>query len=613
MADCEQRVKHPRTLKDWALDLLQGAYGPYGLSLLAVAITLPSLWAGYYQDDHLLRLRFQGFPHLPGVQGSVLDAFVFGDGNPQQNHVRMERGIFPWWTPSDWKIAFWRPLAALTHYGDWVVFGDRAWIMHLHNLAWYGALVFVLARFYRRLLAPSWAAGLAALMFLLDASHALPVGWISMRNAVMSGFFVVLTMHYHDRWRRDNWGPGVFLAGLALALGLLSAEAAVAVGAYLVAYALFIDRGRPASRLASLLPYLAIVVAWRVAYDALGYGVNGSMLYTDPVRQPVQFAADALRYFPVLLFCQFAASDPMAWNFLPRPWAALYLAVACAFLLVVLRVLWPLLRRDRTARFWAAGAVLATLPLCATMPEARLLMNPGIGVMALIAQYLAWRAKPRPPSSSESRGYRLLARGMVGLWLVLHLGVSSVSLPVSSYAAPTTTERVMDAINDSAPADEALRNQTLMIVYAPADLIGATLPPMRAAMGKPVPQYSRELAAGVRWLEFKRTGERTFIVRLDDTFMSKPLSQFFCNPATHPMRPGQRVELTGMTVEILTVNGRGAPREAAFHLDRPLEDPSLRWIVFQGRAYAPFSPPEVGERLTVTGPTVSDVLRWFLD
>jgi len=601
-----------RVVISWAVHLLEGRRAPCMLCALSVLVVLPSLWAGYYQDDHLLRLRFQGFPHLAGVQGSPLDAFVFGDGDPAQNHIRMDRGIFPWWTPQDWKIAFWRPLAALTHYADWLVLGDRAWVMHLHNLIWYAALVLALACLYRRLLAPQWAAGVAALLFLLDATHALPVGWISMRNAVMSGVFVVLTLYHHDRWRRDRSLPSLFLACAALACGLLSAEAAIGAGAYLAAYALFIDRGRPAARLASLLPFLGIVLVWRIAYDALGYGVTGSLLYTDPVHQPMRFVSDTMHYLPVLLFCQFAASDPMVWNFLPWPWTAVYLGVACTFLLLVLRVLWPLVRRDATARFWATGAVLSTLPLCATMPEARLLVNPGIGAMALIAQYIAWHAT-RPRHDSESRGRRLLFGGMLGLWVFLHGVVSAISLPVQSYVAPTATQRIMNAINDSAPTDEALSSQTLLIVCTPADLIGATFPVMRAAMGKPVPQYCRTLAAGVRSLELERTGDHTLRARLDDTFMTKPLSQFFCNPATRPMLAEQTVELTGMTIEVLKVNDRGIPKEIAFQFDRPLEDPSLRWVVFQGHGYKPFLPPRPGERVMIAGPTVRDIVQWFLD
>jgi len=31
-----------------------------------------------------------------------------------------------------------------------------------------------------------------------------------------------------------------------------------------------------------------------------------------------------------------------------------------------------------------------------------------------------------------------------------------------------------------------------------------------------------------------------------------------------------------------------------FHFDRPLEDPTLRWLCWQDGVYVPFTPPAVG-------------------
>jgi len=61
------------------------------------------------------------------------------------------------------------------------------------------------------------------------------------------------------------------------------------------------------------------------------------------------------------------------------------------------------------------------------------------------------------------------------------------------------------------------------------------------------------------------------------------------------MEPGLRVALEGMTVEIMEVTGDGRPALAAFRFSRPLEDPSLRWVRWEGEAYVPFELPGVGE------------------
>ena len=62
-------------------------------------------------------------------------------------------------------------------------------------------------------------------------------------------------------------------------------------------------------------------------------------------------------------------------------------AVACVAMLAA--ALAPLLRRDREARFWTLGMVLALLPISATFPANRLLFFVGLGAMALLARLLA--------------------------------------------------------------------------------------------------------------------------------------------------------------------------------------------------------------------------------
>ena len=47
----------------------------------------------------------------------------------------------------------------------------------------------------------------------------------------------------HDRWRREGWRPGAWLGPLVLGVALLAGESALAIGAYLAAYALHLDRG----------------------------------------------------------------------------------------------------------------------------------------------------------------------------------------------------------------------------------------------------------------------------------------------------------------------------------------------------------------------------------
>jgi hypothetical protein len=59
-----------------------------------------------------------------------------------------------------------------------------------------------------------------------------------------------------------------------------------------------------------------------------------------------------------------------------------------------------------------------------------------------------------------------------------------------------------------------------------------------------------------------------------------------------------------MDVEVLTVDARGFPVEAAFQFDSPLEDAGLRWLIWDwdDDVYRPFAMPQVGQSVRLAGP-----------
>ena len=421
--------------------------------------------------------------------------------------------------------------------------------------------------------------------------------------------FIVLVVYFHDKWRRDRSRACMYLAWLMLAAGLLGSEATVSAGAYLFAYALFVDRAPLHKRIVSLLPYLFIVIVWRMAYQHLGYGVSGTMLYTDPVVQPRQFLGDLLHHLPLLFFSQFITTDPSVYNFLPS--TPVFFALWTVFVLTLIlvgRVLWPLLKVDGTARFWALGMVLSALPVCTTIPQGRELMNPGIGATALVAlflgrHYLGNREKTR-------RGQRL-AKAFVVIWLATHLVLAAVAMPISSYSAPAMPEQAARRMNAGAPNDVKLKDDTLIIVYSPADLLGSTLSVMRAAMKENVPGHCRTLSAGVSAVDVSRRDDRTLVLDLDDSFLTRPLCQVFRDPVANPMKAGDVVRLSGFEAGVEAVTKDGRPTRVAFRFDLPLEDPSLRWVVFKGESYAPFAVPKPGESVHVQSPSFSELVRWY--
>ncbi len=80
--------------------------------------------------------------------------------------------------------------------------------MHLHSLLWLGALVVAAALLYRRILGPTWVAGLAALLYAVDDAHAAPAAYIANRNALIATCFGVLCLLCFARSRQEGWRPG---------------------------------------------------------------------------------------------------------------------------------------------------------------------------------------------------------------------------------------------------------------------------------------------------------------------------------------------------------------------------------------------------------------------
>jgi hypothetical protein len=252
--------------------------------------------------------------------------------------------------------------------------------------------VVVAAHLYRRLYPPSlapWVAGLAGLFFAIDDAHAAPAAFLANRNATISAVFAFASILVYDRWRRENWRPGMWLTPLFLGLGLLGGESAVGGGAYLLSYALFIDRGSLRKRLLAITPTAAVGVGWWLAYKALGYGASNSALYIDPGSDPLRFFGAVLERAPLLLMGQLGFPPSDLSTLASHQVARGHWFFAVAGLTVLAALAWPLLRRERTARFWTLGMVLSLLPACATFPSDRLLVMSGLGGMALISIFVA--------------------------------------------------------------------------------------------------------------------------------------------------------------------------------------------------------------------------------
>ena len=581
------------------------------IGVIACLLTATSLLVGRATDDYYWSAVFLGSPGLPEIDNATLDTFSFGNGTPDEHARYLSRGLAPWWADPGWKISFWRPLASLSHLIDFTLWRDHTWLMHLHSMVLYGILAFATTRLYQRHISPAWVAGLAGLLFAVDSAHGLSASWLSNRNAILSTMFAVFVLLAHDRWRQRGGIRHGCLAGLMLVFGLLSGEGAVAVTGYLFAYACFMDEGSWKTRVVSLLPYAAIVLVWRFFYSLYGYGVTASSFYTDPITDPAGFAIAAIKFFPVLLYSQFAFPDPMYHTLLSPFWTGMYILFAACVVAFLAWQFWPLLRANRAARFYAAGMALCAIPYCSSVPQYRLLMLVGIGGMGLLGVFLGGVADRAPWFAEGPRSRRTL-RTVAGALIILHLVVSPIMLPANAYSMHYVG-KIVEVGNESLPLDAAISEDRLIIMNATGDIMYAMLPVLRSALGQPVPRSMWVLYSGNREMVVHRPSERALEITVADGWMEYPWSFLFCRLPESAMTVGETVETDGMRVTVLAINREGRPVHVRFEFDLPLEAESLRWYTWRDRAYRPFKLPEVGETVTIPAIPITTAIRQILE
>lgn len=599
--------------------LLRQRY-PAVLVALGLLLTLPSLWAGLQLDDFTIRAAVSRSEIAEGIAGNPWEPFMFLDGDPEHTRKLMDRGLAVWWTDPRCRASFVRPVTALTHIVDFRLFADYPVLMHLQSLVWYALLVWAAAVLYRRMISPTlpaWTAALAALLFTVDDAHATPVGWVANRNVLPATLFGILTLIAHDRWRRQGHHGWAWLAPLALLAGLLSKETAVCTGAYLLAYALFVDGGRWTSRLRSLLPYAAVGLVWYAWYKSLGCGTARLDQYTDPANNPAGFARHVVGYGPILLLGQWGlpVSD------LAIGWSASALRVhwigAAVFCALLALVLFPLLRKDALARFWALGMVLSLLPACIAFPSDRLLMFVGIGGMGLLAQFLggmeegaSWWPRLAP--------WRWSLRAFGWVMVGIHLVVAPPLLLVGSYAR--LPGRAFHGLLATFPDDPRLQSQTAVFVNSVSWASKRLLVQMRHYEGRPIPAHILDLNAAWSRARLTRVDDYTLTVRPEGGYLQPrdwwpegeqpPVFSLIypirlldrSRSEKHPLQLGETVELTAATIQITELTDDGRPAEATFRFGVPLEDPSLRWFQVTKQGYVPWKPPAIGETVDVPLP-----------
>ena len=613
------RVRRP--LYGWLARWLSVPYADRILVALGFVLLLPSLDTGLAADDYLQTIMLDRPSPIAGFQRAAWDLFRFCD--PGHFAALFEQGVFSWWDDPHTKLAFLRPLSAATHLFDHAFFRNHGPVSHLHSALWALVLFLGVRALYRSLIADPLVANLALALYALDDARGWLVSWVAARNAAIATALSVWCLVWHHASRsQQRPGFAAWPAALTRVAGpcllgcaLLAGEGALATCGYLLGYALFIERGSLRSRSLSLLPYAVIVVSWRIAYRALGFGAYGSSLYVDPQTDPVMYVGFLLRNGPLLLGAQFGGmwSDVSTLLFAtPRVQLAVQV-VTCLFVGFVLWLMRDALRSSRLARFALFGMSCAVFPAVTATPAMdRLLTWIAIGASVLLALLIAPALRAGEGGQAEQREAEQGGHGGpsghashagqtsrvhrlgVAVLVAAHL-VGVVFLP-SRARGNLVMRDTLGRAETAVPRDASVADKTLIFVNPPLLPYAAYLPIERAAQGIPRPRAQHILAMATTELSIERVDAYTLRLSPRAGFLLDPVSKLLWSEH-RPFQVGERIVQGDMTVTILRVTPDRRPLSIEARFAQPLDDPRYLWVEWRDTHSVRFEPPATGTRV----------------
>jgi hypothetical protein len=567
--------------------LLRHRHFPPAVAVLSALLMISALAGGWQLDDYFQRATILGYGDSKPIQTFVqyIDRL--------HNLRQMDSGTLPWWGSLDLHQAFLRYASTLTMLLDYRLWPNHPALMHLHSLLWLSAAVLAAAFLYREVLGATWIAGLAALMYALDGAHAVPAAYLANRNALIACCFGFLSLLAFVRWRKLGHRRTRWLSVLMLALSLSAGEMGLATAAYLLSYGLTVDRDGIRARLMRLLPHGGVLGAWALIYRLGNFGSQGSGFYLDPLHNPLGFAVSFCQRAAFLLMGQWTPIPAeMSMAYAPGTSAFFHMSVFSFVVAAIVAALFiPLVVRDRVARFWGLGALLSLIPIAAVGPENRLLGFVGLGSMALLAQ-LTQALFADSFVASVPRVWKGFAWAATLILLLIHL-IAAPLLGIARIAYQANVSSRMMRAMASVPSDPRIESEDLVLINPPDHIYLVTaIWSVKRLENLPMPRHLRALSSGGT-LEVTRVGPSSLRVRFLGGFFPTAFSRFV-RSQNDRFSPGQHFELPGLSIVVEALDAQGDPEQVLYEFPVPLEDPSLRWMIWQDGAYVPWTPPAVG-------------------
>ncbi|RLU03938.1 MAG: hypothetical protein D9N11_01640 [Ketobacter sp.] len=596
--------------------------------LLMVVLThMPMPFNSLSTDDYLIRANIVGEKTLfekgmiladpdKSVTQGLLQAFHFYSPPAETVQAYKDYGNLPWWAASAPKMNPLRPVSAFTHWLDYRIAPNWLPFQMLHSLVYLLLLGYCTYRLFWKLSPRASVAVLGTLFVVVDYSHFVNFSWVAARNVFIAGAAGTFALEQFIAWRQQNQVRFLLLSLGMLFVSLLSAEAGIGLAGYLFAYLLLVERASLRSTALSLLPYLLLVVTWRLLYSSLGYGASGIGLYLDPVGSPVEFVSSLVSTLPVLLASMITGIDGFIPSLNPslRIWAAL---ICAAVALLGIYLILPLLRRNALVRFMLMGSILAAVPASALITgSSRSGVFISLGFFWVLSLWLH-----EMMNLERSRMTRLFAQVVIAVHFVIP---SVMSFAVSSTLLPVVRAGDMQYQSVEKALLASNGNRSLVVVNSRATIREFYLPFSWFYEYGLVPNSMNSVAPGMTSFYLTRKGNRAFELhapvglpltidaKITDLQGGVPafseahyvqMLQGLMTESSFHYRVGDVFQSGDMTVSVLEQMD-GSPTRLSISFDSAVDPDNMlwQWYDWESRRYLPMQPLQLGETRFYPGP-----------
>jgi hypothetical protein len=176
---------------------------------------------------------------------------------------------------------------------------------------------------------------------------------------------------------------------------------------------------------------------------------------------------------------------------------------------------------------------------------------------------------------------------------VVHTVVSAFSLPlrVGEAFVPVYWNASVD---ESLPETAEIAKKTVVVVHVPSSVMIAPIPLQRIYRGAPRPQHLYWLLASLAPSRVERLGPNVLRISPEGGFYNEELERHY-RGLQSPLKVGERVELSEMTVEVISLLPDGRPAVCDFHFRSPLESPKYEWRIWTPDGLMPFELPSLSK------------------